>query len=120
MPVTPVLREYTLRTLSFDVNVPEDGWLLVTDRWARSWRARVDGTPAPIWKGNFLFRALQVHAGANAVELTYRPLGYPWLTLLSWLVVGAVLAAPAARGLARHVRGRSSASRAGPPAIPSI
>jgi len=86
------LREYTMRSLAFDVTVPADGWLLVTDRWARSWQARVNGAPAKIWKGNFIFRALELRAGPNSVEFAYRPFGFPWLIFLSWAVVAGVLA----------------------------
>jgi hypothetical protein len=102
--VETTLREYTMRTLAFDVTAPRDGWLLVTDRWARSWKARVDDVPTKIWKGNFLFRAVQVHAGKNSVEFTYRPSGFPWLTYLSWLVIASVLVWPALSWCSARVR----------------
>jgi len=108
--VETTLREYSMRTLAFDVTAPRDGWLLVTDRWARSWKARIDGVPARIWKGNFLFRAVQVHAGKNSVEFAYRPIGYPWLTLLSWLVIAAVLVWPAASWCSSRFRVKGQAS----------
>ncbi len=107
--VTPTLKEYTLRRLAFDVDVPRDGWLLVTDRWARSWQVRVNAEPAKIWKGNFLFRAVQVHAGTNSIEFRYQPFGFPWLTLLSWFVVAAALVVPAANWCLQGVRARGQA-----------
>lgn len=108
--VEPTIREYGMRTLAFDVTAPSDGWLLVTDRWARSWTARVDGASARIWKGNFLFRALRVHAGVNSVEFRYQPFGFPWLTYLSWLVTAGVLASTAASWWARRSRTEPPAS----------
>jgi hypothetical protein len=35
------------------------GWLLVTDRWGPGWRAEVNGRPAPVFGGNFIFRAIE-------------------------------------------------------------
>ena len=57
---------------------------------ARGWSATVDGNAAPIEGGNFLFRAVRVHAGANTVAFGYHPFGIPWLVALSWLTLAAV------------------------------
>jgi hypothetical protein len=93
---------YRPEELVFDVRTPADGWLLVTDRWARSWRADVNGRPTTLYGGNFIFRAIRVSAGQNRVRFTYRPFGFPWLLGLSWgtmvlVVVGAVHAAGSGR-----------------------
>jgi len=87
------LIEYTPRTLSFDAEVPRDGWLLVTDRWAPGWKAWVNGRPTPVSGGDFIFRALPVSAGKVEVRLRYQPATVPWLILLSWGTIGAVLLA---------------------------
>jgi len=80
--------------LAFIVHSPTDGWLLVTDRWARNWRAEVNGRPSVVYGGNFIFRAVQVMAGANQIRFTYHPFGFPWLVIISWgtLATVAVLA----------------------------
>ena len=69
---------------------------MVTDRWAAGWRATVNGKEAEIWIGNFIFRAVRVREGANRVAFRYCPAGHPWLLLLSWATLGAVLAATVA------------------------
>jgi hypothetical protein len=70
--------------LSFNVQTTADGWLLVTDRWARSWLAEVNGRRTVMYGGNFIFRAIRVSAGRNTVRFTFHPLGFPWLVVLSW------------------------------------
>jgi uncharacterized membrane protein YfhO len=66
------------------VEAPQDGWLLLTDRWARGWRARVDGAEAAIAGGNFIFRALPLSRGRHAVQMSYHPTGLAPLAAVSW------------------------------------
>ncbi|HEX7185064.1 MAG TPA: hypothetical protein VF756_24765 [Thermoanaerobaculia bacterium] len=84
------LLTYKPEELTFEVDSPADGWLLVTDRWARSWRAEIDGAPSPLYGGNFLFRALPVSAGRRRVRLTYEPFGFPAWIAVSWGTLAAV------------------------------
>jgi hypothetical protein len=86
------LLKYLPEELAFEVMCPDDGWLLVTDRWARSWRCEINGNPATMFGGNFIFRAVPVSAGKNSVRFTYRPFAFPWLDILSWGTLAAVLA----------------------------
>jgi hypothetical protein len=82
--------EYTPQRLRLRVHVPDAGWLLVTDSWSRGWTAVINGRAAAIAGGNFLFRAVQVGAGTNSIDFSYRPFGYPWLLALSWGTLAAV------------------------------
>jgi hypothetical protein len=93
----PAAERLTARVVSYgpeelvlDVRTPAAGWLLVTDRWARSWQAEVNGRSATVYGGNFIFRAVAVAVGQNRVRFTYRPLGYPWLLGLSWTTLALV------------------------------
>ena len=79
---------YRPTVLDLSVDCPDDGWLLVTERWAAGWTAEVNGQQVPVLGGNFVFRAVPVRAGPNRVRVTYRPFGHPWLLLLSWGTVG--------------------------------
>jgi hypothetical protein len=76
--------KYSADELAFEVECRTDGWLLVTDRWARSWRAEVNGKPVTVYPGDFIFRAVQVSAGKNNVRFAYHPVSIPWLLGLSW------------------------------------
>ncbi len=84
------LLKYSPVELSFEVQCATDGWLLVTDRWARGWRAEINGEPAEVYGGNFIFRAVQVSAGQNSIRFIYQPFGFPWLVMLSWVTMAAI------------------------------
>jgi hypothetical protein len=88
--VPAVVEEYRPTTLSLTVTCPERGWLWVTDRWARGWRAAVNGDSVEVSGGNFIFRAVPVEAGVNRVVFEYRPFGYPGLLILSWSTMALV------------------------------
>jgi hypothetical protein len=42
---------------------------------APGWQAEVDGRPAPVWRCNFLMRAVPVAAGTHTIRLRYSPPG---------------------------------------------
>lgn len=75
---------YEPMALALEVTAPEPGYVIVTDRWARGWRARVDGTESPVLGANYLFRAIHVDEGSHVIEMWYRPFGLPWLLVVSW------------------------------------
>ena len=86
--------KYTPNDLTLKVSCPEDGWLLVTDRWAAGWRATVNGVPAEVLGGDFIFRAVRVRAGENTIDFYYSQPLYFALVLLSWGTLVAVFAMP--------------------------
>jgi hypothetical protein len=89
-PLEPQLVAYTPTHLEFQVTAPADGWILVTDRWSRGWRATINGAAALIRPANFYFRALPVKAGPNRVKMEYKPLVVPVALALSWGTLLAV------------------------------
>jgi hypothetical protein len=82
---------YWPNRLALEVDCPQSGWLLVTDRWAPGWRATVNGEAAEVFGGDFVYRALHVKAGRNQVRFDYRPQGWPLLLFLSWGTLAVVL-----------------------------
>jgi Bacterial membrane protein YfhO len=87
VPVSPAsidLLAYFPNTLLFRYDANQDGWLLVTDRWARDWKAEVNGKPVEVLGANFLFRAVPVTRGENTVRFHYAPKGYVGLLIVSW------------------------------------
>jgi hypothetical protein len=93
-----VLR-YQPEELALRVRCPEPGWLLVSDRWAVGWTATVNGAPAPVRRGNFIFRAVAVPAGESLVRFRYAPFGHPWLVLGSWGLLAGVAGGSAWHGM---------------------
>jgi hypothetical protein len=90
-PATVVLERYVPNAVRLRFEAPRDGWLMVTDRWAAGWVARVNDVPVAVEGADFLFRGLPVRAGPNRVDLVYRPPGRPWLPLVTWAFIAAVV-----------------------------
>jgi hypothetical protein len=83
--------------LSFTVDAPDAGVVVVNEAFYPGWEARVSGSPVAIVRANALVRAIEVPAGRHTVTMEFRPKdGEPlrWLLLLSLLVTGALLSAP--------------------------
>jgi hypothetical protein len=88
--ISVIVTKYTSDKFVFDVDCPTDGWLLVTDRWARAWRAEVNNVSTPVYGGNFIFRAVKVSAGRNTIAFAYQPYSFPWMLIMSWGTLTAV------------------------------
>jgi len=84
-PVTVELEEYRPNTLRFWLDVPSDGWLMVTDRYAPGWRAWIDGEESEILCAGLIFRGLKVTHGRHLIDFEFRQWGHPWLAIISWL-----------------------------------
>jgi hypothetical protein len=74
----------------FEVSADQPGWLLIADVWYPGWQAEVDDEPAPVLRGDYLFRAISLPAGNSQVELAYRPLSFS---------IGAIMSGVFAFGL---------------------
>lgn len=81
---------YRADDLALSVACPRAGFLLVTDRWSRSWTATVNGEPVPVDGGDFLFRLIPVAAGENRIEMKFQPPGVFPLVALSWGTLAVV------------------------------
>jgi hypothetical protein len=73
------------------------GWVVITDNDFPGWMAELDGRRVPIWRANFLFRAVQVPSGDHRLVLRYVPRSWllgsagSFLSLVlmaAWLFVG--------------------------------
>ncbi|MBI5569275.1 MAG: hypothetical protein HY914_04950 [Desulfomonile tiedjei] len=87
--------EYRPEEIVLRADAPEDAWLFCLERYSPSWRASVDGSPEPIRRADFCFRAVRVPQGSHRVEMTFAPWIYRPLWFASWslslLVVVACL-----------------------------
>jgi uncharacterized membrane protein YfhO len=98
------LREATPRILQDDsvhikleFEAAEAGWLFQAERYARGWKARVNGVETEMVLANFLFRAIPVEKGTNEIELQYSVPMLPVLLLISWGSVVVIFAHSALR-----------------------
>lgn len=68
--------------LSFDIDAPARGYVVVNEAYYPGWDALVDGHPVRIEQGNVLVRALAVNAGRHHVAMRFAPSDAAWTRLL--------------------------------------
>jgi hypothetical protein len=59
-----------------DVDMKDEGWIVVSDNAWRGWRAYIDGQPAPTSIANVAFVSVRVPRGHHRVRLIYRPASF--------------------------------------------
>ncbi len=59
--------------LRIDATSPNDGVLVVNDSFWPGWKATIDGNEVPIWRADFLVRAVPWPAGRHVLEMKYDP-----------------------------------------------
>jgi hypothetical protein len=52
------------------------GFLVLADIWYPGWRCTVDGREAPLYRADYLFRAVELSEGEHTVVFTFDPLSY--------------------------------------------
>jgi hypothetical protein len=68
-----ILREDP-QAIELSVSSRSDGWLVVADTWYPGWEAKVNQQSVPLYRANYLFRAVKIESGENKVEFKYQPL----------------------------------------------
>ena len=85
---------YEPERIEIDVTAGADGFLVVSDTYAKGWQATIDGKSVNILPTNLVLRGIPVSAGQQTVVLTFTP---PWLrpglviSILSHLALLATL-----------------------------
>ena len=113
-PVPAVVADDGWRAVTVDATAPDGGYLVLTDPFFPGWRAFVDGAEVPIWRADYLFRAVELPPGDHRVWFIFDP---PSLRLglelsRAGLALGLSTLALALLGplLGRRLRGRGSAA----------
>jgi hypothetical protein len=65
-------------------------YLLVSETWYKDWHARVDGTPAPVHRGNHALMAIVIPPGAREVALDFESPEYARGKVISLLALLAI------------------------------
>jgi len=92
-----------LNELQLRVDMPADGYLVLSEVWYPGWQAWVDGEAAPVLRANYAFRAVRLTPGQHQVRLTFAPRS--WLVgLVVTLATLAVVAVSAGAHVLRRRR----------------
>jgi hypothetical protein len=91
---------YLPNRVEVEVDGDAPGYLVLTDAWYPGWTCTVDGVPAPVYRADFLFRAVAVASGPHRVVFAFEPASYRWgrgisglaLVVLAVIASGAVVA----------------------------
>jgi hypothetical protein len=67
--ISSTVREHRVEA---EIEASQPSMVVVAQTFYPGWRARVDGQPAPLWRANHAFQALEVGAGRHRVELVYK------------------------------------------------
>jgi uncharacterized membrane protein YfhO len=81
----------TPQRIEIQVQAAAPGYLVLLDTFYPGWTATLDGQPTPIYRANYLSRAVFMPAGQHQVIFTYRPFSFRIGGGLSLLVLGLLL-----------------------------
>lgn len=78
---------YTSDTVKLDVNSSENGFVVISDNYHPGWKAKIENEPVPVFRANYVMRAVPVPAGSHRVEMRFESEMYkPYIvTLLGWI-----------------------------------
>jgi hypothetical protein len=74
--------------IEIQVQAAAPGYLVLLDTFYPGWAATLDGQPTPIYRANYLSRAVFVPVGQHQVIFTYRPFSFRIGVGLALLVLG--------------------------------
>jgi hypothetical protein len=69
---------YLPNRVEVEVDGDAPGYLVLTDAWYPGWSCTVDGAPAPLYRADYLFRAVEVAPGPHRIMFTFAPASYRW------------------------------------------
>jgi hypothetical protein len=98
------IKEYHPNRIVLDPTAGPGGYLVLADIWYPGWHCTVDGQPAEIHRANFLFRGIELPAGATEVVFTFEPQAYLWGQRITWGTLVVVLVIAGATELRRVTR----------------
>lgn len=79
--------------LKIEANLAANGYLVLLDTFYPGWVATLDGQPIPIYRANYIVRAVFVPAGQHVINFEYRPLSFKLGLGLSLLALTIITAA---------------------------
>lgn len=103
VPWKATIVRYGLNEIELDVETGRDGFLVLSEIHYPSWKARIDGREAPLYRADYALRAIPVPAGRHTVVCRYDAASFRTGLTVS-LLCALVTSALAALGVVRSRR----------------
>ncbi len=81
------ITDYKAERVVVKVKAESAGYLVLTDSWYPGWEATVDGRSTPIYRADYIFRAVRLQAGQHTIVFEY----HPWSFAIGAAISGASL-----------------------------
>jgi hypothetical protein len=86
-----IATDFTPTRQRIQVTTPGPTLVVICQSYYHNWKATVDGVPAPLWRANYAFQAVEVPAGQHDILLTYRDKAL-WLGMMISVVSALICA----------------------------
>jgi hypothetical protein len=73
---TAHITDYSHNRITIDVKMQNPGFLVLSDTYYPGWKAFIDGSESPIYRADYIFRAIFLDRGKHTVEFRYEPLSF--------------------------------------------
>ncbi|MCP4601176.1 MAG: YfhO family protein [Proteobacteria bacterium] len=80
--------EYSANYIKLEADLAREGYLVLSEIFYPGWNAYVDGETAPIYRANYILRAVHLEKGRHVVEMSFTPRLF-WLGF--WLSLGCLI-----------------------------
>jgi hypothetical protein len=77
------IKDYDAEHVSLDVSTHQPGFLILADTFYPGWQVSVDATSTPLYRADYIFRAVPLSPGQHKVQFEYRPASFFWGALIS-------------------------------------
>ncbi len=94
---------YQPSNVTIRTQTKKEGLLFLSDTYYPGWRAYVDGYEQPIYRADFVFRAVPVPAGSHTVRFVYDPLSWKLGLYISGFGLGVLALVLFSRNLIRLI-----------------
>ncbi|MFN8459924.1 MAG: YfhO family protein [Anaerolineae bacterium] len=87
-PGTATITQENPQQIELSTESSTDGYLVLLDTFFPGWVATVDGQVVPIYRADYLMRAIYLPVGAHTVKFEYQPASFRWGL---WLAAGMLV-----------------------------
>jgi hypothetical protein len=90
-PGTVAITDYQPKNVRLEADAKTPAVLLLNDRISTDWQVRIDGTPAPLLRCNYIMRGAYLTPGHHIVEFQFKPALKTLYISVSAIVIGIIL-----------------------------